>query len=202
MKQYTLHMIGNGHIDPVWLWQWHEGYHEVKATFRSALDRLSEYDDFVFVSSSAQFYEWVERSDPAMFEEIKQRVAEGRWRVVGGWWINRTATSSGESFVRQALYGQRYFREKFGVMATTGYNVDGFGHNGMLPQRFGKRGCGAMFSCAPCRTKGLPGRLFWWQADDGSRVLALRLRSSIARGARTWNNTSGAARGSNRRLMR
>lgn len=177
MKQYTLHMIGNGHIDPVWLWQWHEGYHEVKATFRSALDRLSEYDDFVFVSSSAQFYEWVERSDPAMFEEIKQRVAEGRWRVVGGWWIQPDCNiPSGESFVRQALYGQRYFREKFGVMATTGYNVDSFGHNGMLPQLLRKAGLRRYVFMRPMpHEKGLPGRLFWWQADDGSRVLAFRL---------------------------
>lgn len=177
MKQHTLHMIGNGHIDPVWLWQWHEGYHEVKATFRSALDRLSEYDDFVFVSSSAQFYEWVERSDPAMFEEIKQRVAEGRWRVVGGWWIQPDCNiPSGESFVRQALYGQRYFREKFGVMATTGYNVDSFGHNGMLPQLLRKAGLRRYVFMRPMpHEKGLPGRLFWWQADDGSRVLALRL---------------------------
>src|SRR5690554_2555207 len=177
MKQHTLHMIGNGHIDPVWLWQWHEGYHEVKATFRSALDRLSEYDDFVFVSSSAQFYEWVERSDPAMFGEIRQRVAEGRWRVVGGWWIQPDCNiPGGESFVRQALYGQRYFREKFGVMATTGYNVDSFGHHGMLPQLLRKAGLRRYVFLRPMpHEKGLPGRLFWWQSDDGSRVLALRL---------------------------
>jgi len=177
MKQHTLHMIGNGHIDPVWLWQWHEGYHEVKATFRSALDRLSEYDDFVFVSSSAQFYEWVERSDPAMFDEIKQRVAEGRWRVVGGWWIQPDCNiPGGESFVRQALYGQRYFREKLGVMATTGYNVDSFGHHGMLPQLLRKAGLRRYVFLRPMpHEKGLPGRLFWWQSDDGSRVLAFRI---------------------------
>lgn len=52
-------MIGNVHIDPVWLWQWQEGFHEVKATFRSALDRMKEYPDFKFVASSAVFYEWV-----------------------------------------------------------------------------------------------------------------------------------------------
>ena len=177
MKHQTLHMIGNGHIDPVWLWQWHEGYHEVKATFRSALDRLSEYDDFVFVSSSAQFYEWVERSDPAMFDEIKARVAEGRWRVVGGWWIQPDCNiPGGESFVRQALYGQRYFREKFGVMATTGYNVDSFGHHGMLPQLLRKAGLRRYVFLRPMpHEKGLPGRLFWWQSDDGSRVLAFRI---------------------------
>jgi alpha-mannosidase len=64
MKTKTLYMIGNAHIDPVWLWQWQEGFHEVKATFRSALDRMREYPEFIFTASSAAFYEWIEQSDP------------------------------------------------------------------------------------------------------------------------------------------
>ncbi|HLU83644.1 MAG TPA: hypothetical protein VKZ43_09600, partial [Trueperaceae bacterium] len=99
-----MHMIGNAHIDPVWLWGWQEGFHEVIASFASALARLDESDDFTFVSSSAVFYAWVERHDPAMFERIKQRVAEGRWEIVGGWWLQPDCNiPSGESFVRQAL---------------------------------------------------------------------------------------------------
>ena len=47
-KKKTLYMIGNAHLDIVWLWQWQEGCQEVKATFRSALDRMKEYDDFFF----------------------------------------------------------------------------------------------------------------------------------------------------------
>ena len=66
-------MIGNAHIDPVWLWRWQEGFQEVKSTFRSALDRMEEYEDFLFTSSSAAFYEWVEKSDPGMFQEIRDR---------------------------------------------------------------------------------------------------------------------------------
>ena len=61
----TLHMIGNAHLDPVWLWQWPEGLQEAKATFRSALDRMTETPEFVFTSSSAAIYEWVEENDPA-----------------------------------------------------------------------------------------------------------------------------------------
>ena len=83
----TMHMIGNGHIDPVWLWDWREGLQEVKATFRSALDRMNEFDGFVFTASSAALYEWVEHSDPAMFEEIRRRVREGRWAIAGGWYV-------------------------------------------------------------------------------------------------------------------
>jgi len=102
-------MIGNAHLDPVWLWQWQEGFQEAKATFRSALDRMNESVDFLFTSSSAAMYEWIEQNDPGMFQEIKERVAEGRWQIVGGWWIQPDCNiPSGESFVRQGLYGQRY----------------------------------------------------------------------------------------------
>ncbi len=177
MKQRTLHMIGNAHIDPVWLWTWQEGFQEVKATFRSALDRMAEFDEFIFVASSAALYEWVERSDPAMFAEIQARVAEGRWLPVGGWWIEPDCNiPDGESFVRQGLYGQRYFAEKFGRMARVGFNVDSFGHAGTLPQILKKSGIPYYVFLRPMPyEKSLPSRLFWWEADDGSRVLTFRI---------------------------
>ena len=77
--KFVLHMIGHGHIDPTWLWRWTEGYEEVRATFRSALDRMRETPDFRFTASSACFYQWVLESDPEMFAEIRGRVREGRW---------------------------------------------------------------------------------------------------------------------------
>ena len=177
MKTRKLHMIGNAHIDPVWLWQWQEGFHEVKASFRSALDRMKEYPDFTFVASSAAFYQWVEESDPAMFAEIQQRVKEGRWGIVGGWWVEPDCNiPAGESFVRHGLYAQRYFKAKFGVIARTGFNVDSFGHAGTLPQILKKSGIDYYVFLRPMpHEKGLPSRLFWWGADDGSRVLAFRI---------------------------
>src|SRR5215472_6895789 len=104
------HMIGNGHIDPVWLWPWSEGDSVVLSTFRSALDRMRENPDFTFTASSAQFYEWVAETDPQMLEEIRRRVEEGRWSVVGGWWVEPDVnTPSGESLARQGLYSQAVF---------------------------------------------------------------------------------------------
>ncbi len=177
IKEPKLHMIGNAHIDPVWLWQWPEGCQEVLATYRSALDRLNEDAAFTFVASSSAFYEWVEEHDPAMFAEIQARIAEGRWEPVGGWWIEPDCNlPGGESFVRQALYGQRYLREKFGRIAHVGYNVDSFGHHAMLPQLLLKSGLDSYIFLRPSpHEKGLPGRLFWWESDDGSRVLAFRI---------------------------
>jgi alpha-mannosidase len=172
-----LHMIGNAHIDPVWLWQWPEGYQEVRATFQSAVDRLDEYPDFVFTCDSSLFFEWVEESDPALFQRIKDHVAGGRFQIVGGWWVEPDCNiPAGESFVRQALYGQRYLRETFGIIATVGANLDSFGHNATIPQILAKSGCDSYVFLRPGPAeKELESPIFWWESPDGSRVLAYRI---------------------------
>lgn len=176
-KTAVFHMIGNAHIDPVWLWNWQEGFQEVKATFRSALDRMQEYPDFVFTCSSAAHHAWVEENDPAMFREIQERVKEGRWEIVGGWWVQPDCNlPSGEGFVRQGLYGQRYFLEKFGTTAKVGYNPDSFGHAVTLPQILKKSGMDYYTFMRPGpHEMGLPSRLFQWQSPDGSQVLTFRI---------------------------
>jgi alpha-mannosidase len=175
--QQLIHMIGNAHIDPVWLWQWPEGYQEVRATFQSAIDRMDEYPDFVFTCDSSLFFAWVEESDPPLFERIRARIAEGRFQVIGGWWIEPDCNiPCGESFVRQALYGQRYLREKFGFTATTGANLDSFGHNASIPQILRRSGCDSYVFLRPqVHEKELAAPLFWWESPDGSRVLAYRI---------------------------
>ena len=173
----TLHLIGNSHIDPVWLWQWPEGYQEVRATFRSALDLMLDYPELILTCDSAAYYEWIEEVDPGMFDEIRSRVEEGRWEIVGGWWVEPDCNiPSGESFVRQALVSQRYFQEKFGRIATVGYNVDPFGHSAMLPQILRRSGMDSYVFMRPGpHEMTLPSPIFWWQSPDGSRVLAFRL---------------------------
>jgi len=176
-SERVLHLIGNSHIDPVWLWQWPEGYQEVRATFRSALDRMNEYPEFIFTCDSAAYYEWIEEIDAEMFAEIQARVAEGRWELVGGWWIEPDCNlPGGESFVRQALIGQRHFLAKFGRIATVGYNVDPFGHHAMLPQILARSGMDSYVFMRPGpHEMPLPGPIFWWESPDGSRVLTFRL---------------------------
>jgi alpha-mannosidase len=96
---------------------------------------------------------------------------------VGGWWIQPDCNlPCGESFVRQGLYGQRYFAERLGVTATVGYNVDSFGHAASLPQILLKSGLSAyVFTRPHPHEQRLPSRLFWWESQDGSRVLAYRV---------------------------
>ena len=119
MKKTKFYLVGNAHLDPVWQWRWQEGSAEAKATIRSALDRMKEYDDFKFVCSSASVYRWIEEFDNDMFEEIKMRVKEGRFVIVGGWNVQPDCNlPSGEGFARQTLYSQRYFMENFGTSDT------------------------------------------------------------------------------------
>jgi alpha-mannosidase len=170
-------MIGNAHIDPVWLWQWPEGYQEVRATFQSAVDRLDAYPEYIFTCDSSLFFAWVEETDPELFERIRALVAAGRFQVIGGWWIEPDCNlPAGESFVRHALYGQRYLKEKFGVTATTGANIDSFGHNATIPQILAKSGCDSYVFLRPGPTeRELPAPLFRWESPDGSSVLAYRI---------------------------
>ena len=65
-KKYYL--IGNAHIDPVWQWRVPEGLAVVKSTFRSALDRMIEYPNYIFNSACASYYKWIKLSEPEMFE--------------------------------------------------------------------------------------------------------------------------------------
>ncbi len=175
--KHRFHMIGQAHIDPVWLWPWTEGLSEVHSTFRSALDRMNETPKFCFTASSAQFYQWVAENDPAMLAEIKKRVAEGRWDVPGGWWVEPDVNiPSGEALMRQGLYGQLTLRHLLGKTSTVGYNPDTFGHPGTLPQIYKLQGISNYVFMRPePREKTLPGNLFWWQSPDGTRVLTYRI---------------------------
>lgn len=167
-----VHLIGNAHLDPIWLWRWQEGCGEVLQTFRSALDRLNEYPDFVFTCSSAAYYKWVEEIDPDMFEEIRERVKEGRWVPVNGWWVQPDCDMpSAESFARQALYSQLYYNEKFGRICKTAYNVDSFGHSGMLPQIIKNGGMTAYVMMRPGAHENaeIP-NMFMWESLDGTQI--------------------------------
>ena len=175
--KFRFHMIGQAHIDPVWLWPWSEGISVVHSTFRSALDRMNETPDFCFTASSAQFYQWVAENDPPMLAEIRKRVDEGRWNIVGGWWVEPDVNiPGGESLVRQGLYGQLTLERLLGHRATVAFNPDSFGHTATLPQIFKLQGMeNYVFMRPGIKEKSLPADLFWWEGSDGTRVLTYRI---------------------------
>ena len=175
-------LVTNAHIDPVWIWDWHEGMHEVLATFRSALDRLEEDRDLVFSASSSAFYEWVEQVDPAMFFRIRKAVESGSWVLVGGQWVEPDCNiPSGESVCRQFLYGQRYLVSRFGFGASIGWNVDAFGHAASLPQILVQAGLGAYVMMRPEeKEKTIPSPLFEWVGSDGTAIATYRVPFNYA----------------------
>jgi alpha-mannosidase len=175
LKQFTVRAVGNSHIDMAWLWPWTETVEVVRNTFQSVLDLMREYPDFKFTMSSARTYEWMQEKYPDMFEQIKQRVKEGRWEVIGGMWVEPDLNMpDGESLVRQILVGKRYFQKNFGADIKIGWNPDSFGYNWQLPQIYKKSGIDYFVTSkllwATDYTK-FPYRLFWWEAPDGSRLL-------------------------------
>ena len=175
-RPVTVHMIGNAHIDPVWLWPLAEGRAEVLSTYRTALMLLDAFEGYVFTSGGSVTYRWAAEDDPALFRRIQEAVASGRWALVNGWWLQPDCNiPAGESFARHALYGQRYLEEQFGRRARVGYNVDSFGHAGTLPQLLKGGGLDyyVFFRPGP-HEKDLPLEPFWWESPDGTRVLTCR----------------------------
>ena len=109
-------MIGNAHIDPVWIWDWHEGMHEVLHTFSSALDRLDEDPDLVVLRQLIRLLRVGGTRWTPLFDRIRRAVAARRWVVVGGQWVEPDCNiPCGESVCRQFLYGQRYLSSRFGA---------------------------------------------------------------------------------------
>jgi alpha-mannosidase len=182
--KYSIYLIGHGHIDPVWLWPWTEGISVVHSTFRSALDRMKETPGVVFTASSAQFYQWVADNDPAMLAEIRQRIDEGVWNVVGGWWVEPDMNlPSGEAMARQGLYGQLTLQKLVGRRAVVAFNPDSFGHPGTLPQIIRQQGMeNYVFMRPEKHEKDLPANLFWWEGPDGTRVMTYRIQDGYNAG--------------------
>ncbi|MHC4606349.1 MAG: glycoside hydrolase family 38 N-terminal domain-containing protein [Planctomycetota bacterium] len=177
MKKLTVHMIGNAHLDPVWLWTWPSGVDEALATCRTACDLLDAYPDLRITRGEAWAHAQVEKLDPVLFARIRKHVAEDRWGCVNGWWVQpdcNLPTAAG--FRKQGEIGKRFFREHLGVDVTVGYNVDSFGHAAMIPTFLREAGMDSYVWRRPeAHELDLPGDLFTWRSPAGDAVTAFRL---------------------------
>ncbi len=161
-------------------WEWEEGAAEAVSTFRVAADFCEQYERFVFNHNEVILYQWVEEYEPELFKRIQRLVKAGKWHIMGGWYLQPDCNMpSGESFVRQALAGRTYFKEKFGVCPTTAINFDPFGHTRGLVQILKKCGYDAYIFCRPEQKDcPLPADDFVWVGYDGSRITAHRAFAS------------------------
>ena len=174
LQQATFYLTGNSHIDAAWLWPWSEAVDVVRRTYGTALQLMNEYPDYTFTQSAAQYNEWLADKYPPMNDEIKKRIKEGRWEVVGGMWVEPDLNlPSGESLVRQLLVGKRWYEKNYGVDVKVGWNPDSFGYNWQLPQIYKKSGVDYFVTQKMSwnDTNQLPFKLFWWESPDGSKVL-------------------------------
>lgn len=173
--QHEITAIGHGHIDTGWLWPIAETRRKCVRTFTSALAYAEDYPEYRFVCSQAQQYEWVRQEYPELFARMVRAAQQGTWVPVGGTWIEPDCNlPSGESLVRQFLYGQRFFERYFGQRCTVFWNPDVFGYSGALPQII--RGCGIKYFLTQKLswnqfTKPLHHN-FYWEGIDGTRVLS------------------------------
>ncbi len=171
VRNLRVWLVGNSHLDLAWLWTWEETSQDiVPETFRAALRQMDALPGLTFASSHMAFFEAIERNDPALFEEVRERIREGAWEPIGGMWVEIDANlPCGEAIVRQCLVGQEYAREKFGKEMKIAWLPDSFGHAWTLPQIL--KQCGLeVFLFKRCLPEKKP--LFWWEGPDGTRVLA------------------------------
>jgi alpha-mannosidase len=178
-------MVGQAHLDPIWLWGWSAGLDEALATCRSACDLLDDYPEFIFTRGEAWCYRQVERADPELFARIKQHVAAGRWEITGGWWIQPDCNQpSGFGMEQQIEAGKRYFLDRFGLFPEVGYNVDSFGHAASLPRLMHAAGQRYYVFMRPQEhEKPLPTRLFRWRGEENSpEVVTFRIAGAYGSG--------------------
>ena len=168
-------LTGHAHIDLAWLWPYEETRRKLRRTFHTALGLLARSPDFVFNQSTAHYYAQVEEDDPGLFEAIRERVAEGRWEPIGAMWVEPdTNMPTGESLVRQLLYGQGYFERAFGAPSRVCWLPDCFGFSPALPQLLRQAGVDSFVTTKVIWSESnrFPHDLFWWEGLDGSAVLA------------------------------
>ncbi|MFZ0340458.1 MAG: glycoside hydrolase family 38 C-terminal domain-containing protein [Terracidiphilus sp.] len=174
LQRATFLLDGNAHIDAAWLWPWTETVDVVKRTFGTALQLMNEYPGYTFTQSAAAYNDWMAQKYPALNDEIKQRIKEGRWEIVGGMWVEPDLNMpDGESLVRQLLVGKRWYKQAYGVDVRIGWNPDSFGYTWQLPQIYKKSGIDYFVTQKMTwnDTNKLPFKLFWWESPDGSKVL-------------------------------
>jgi len=170
-----LHLAGHTHIDTAWLWPVRETVRKCARTFSTAVRLMENYPDFHFSCSQAQLYEFVRDYYPDLYRDIRRWIEAGRWHTTGAMWVETDCNApSGESLIRQIMYGLEFFSREFGTRPRTCWLPDVFGYPGSLPQIL--KGCGLeyFFTCKLHwqSTNPFPYHLFWWEGVDGSRVLA------------------------------
>ena len=169
-KKREVHLIGHAHIDLNWLWEMDETEEICRNTFNTVIKLMEKYPDLCFSQSQAFIYKLVEEKYPDLFEEIKKRVAEGRWEITASSWVELDLNmANGEAIIRQILYAKKYIKEKFNFEPEVFWSPDTYGHPWTIPQILKKSGLNYYYFM---RSSKKEYDLFRWKGPDGSEVVA------------------------------
>ena len=173
-KTYKLHCVAHAHIDMNWMFGYNETIAVTLETFRTMLKLMKEYPDFTFSQSQISVYRIVEEYDADMFEQIKRRIAQGRWEISATTWVESDKNMpNGESLIRHYLYSKKYLREKFGLGEESmllDFEPDTFGHNANMPEIMGQAGVKYYYHC-----RGYNGHIIYrWRSPSGAETLVYR----------------------------
>lgn len=175
-------LIGHSHMDTAWLWHVGETEKKVTRTYSNALNLMEQYPEYMFVQSSACHGDMIRRNYPELFERIAEKVKEGRYEPNGGVWVECDCNiTSGESMVRQFLWGQRFTRKYFDYTSDCFWLPDTFGYSAAIPQIM--KGCGVKYFLTTKLswndTNKFPYDTFNWQGLDGTTVFTHFNRTHI-----------------------
>lgn len=169
-----VYAIGHCHIDTCWLWPWAETKRKVARSWSNQCDLMDRYPEHRFTCSQAQQFKWLKQYYPSVFDRVKRWVRKGHFQPIGGSWVEHdTNMPSGESLVRQFLYGQRFFENHFGTRCTTFWLPDTFGYSTQIPQICRLAGMSRFFTqkLSWNNINNFPHTTFQWVALDGSQVM-------------------------------
>lgn len=172
-KEVIVNYIGHTHIDVAWLWTLAQTKEKVQRSFATALQLMEQYPQYIFMSSQPQLYDYLRQEAPDLYEKVKKRVKEGRWEVEGAMWLEADCNlSSGESLIRQILFGKRFMREEFDVESHILWLPDVFGYSGALPQILRKSGVDQFVTSKISwnESNQIPYDSFLWQGIDGTEI--------------------------------
>lgn len=173
----TVYALGHTHIDVAWKWPLRQTREKAVRSFSTVLYLMKRYPKYRFFLSQPQLYEYVKEDAPEIFEQVKERVKEGRWEADGAMWLESDSNlTSGESLIRQILYGKKFFNEEFGIKEQEIlWLPDAFGFLGALPQIMKRSGIRYFLTTKMGWNDAdqQPDDTFLWEGIDGSRVTGL-----------------------------
>ena len=166
--------IGHAHIDMAWLWRLKHTREKAARTFTTAMHLMRQYPEYRFLHSTPQLYRFLQEDYPQLYARVKEKVAEGSWEVTGGMWVEAdTNLTSGESLIRQLLFGRRFVRQEFGREMSVLWLPDVFGYSGALPQIIQKSGLKYFITTKISwnQFNRFPYDTFRWRGIDGTEIL-------------------------------